>query len=90
MKFVQQRFSPGRSQTSQTFRRSVATWVLAEAKRKFLPVAAESAAAITLLGLRACFVGSGVLRAGRRIVASSGTQRQKSDRAELTGLRHSR
>ena len=37
---------------------------LVEAGRKFLPVAAEAAAAITLLGCtRACFVGSGALRA---------------------------
>jgi tagatose-6-phosphate ketose/aldose isomerase len=37
---------------------------LCEAGRRFLPVAAEVAAAITLLGLtRACFVGAGALRA---------------------------
>ena len=37
---------------------------LVEAGRKFLPIAAEAAAAITLLGCtRACFVGSGALRA---------------------------
>jgi tagatose-6-phosphate ketose/aldose isomerase len=37
---------------------------LCETGRRFLPVAAEAAAAITLLGLtRACFVGAGVLRA---------------------------
>ena len=37
---------------------------LSETARRFLPVAAEAAAAITLLGCtRACFVGAGVLRA---------------------------
>jgi D-galactosamine 6-phosphate deaminase/isomerase len=37
---------------------------LSETGRRFLPVAAEAAAAITLLGCtRACFVGAGVLRA---------------------------
>ena len=37
---------------------------LVEAGRKFLPIAAEAAATITLLGCtRACFVGSGALRA---------------------------
>ncbi len=37
---------------------------MAEAGRQFLPVAAEAAAAITMLGCtRACFVGSGALRA---------------------------
>lgn len=37
---------------------------LCETGRRFLPVAAEAAAAMTLLGLtRACFVGAGVLRA---------------------------
>jgi tagatose-6-phosphate ketose/aldose isomerase len=37
---------------------------LAESGRKFLPIAAEAAAEVTNLGCtRACFVGSGVLRA---------------------------
>jgi tagatose-6-phosphate ketose/aldose isomerase len=37
---------------------------LCEAGRRFLPVAAEAASAVTLLGCkRTCFVGSGVLRA---------------------------
>ena len=37
---------------------------LSESGRRFLPVAAETAAAITLLGCtRSCFVGAGVLRA---------------------------
>jgi len=38
--------------------------LMAEAGRQFLPAAAEAAAAITMLGCtRACFVGSGALRA---------------------------